>query len=78
MIAAFRRFSHDAEATVAGIVLFVLALDWVAMLFAESILKWIGTTLQVFAVVLGVTQVALGLQVIVQSLIMIGVFAERG
>jgi multiple antibiotic resistance protein len=62
---------------VAGVVLLILALDWVAMLFAEAILKWIGTTLQVFAVVLGVTQVALGLQVIMHSLSMIGVFTER-
>ena len=48
------------------------------MLFAESILKWVGTTLQVLAVVLGVTQIALGLQVILHSLSMIGVFVERG
>lgn len=47
------------------------------MLFAETILKFGGTALQVFAVVLGVTQVALGLQVILHSLAMIGVFAER-
>ena len=45
--------------------------------FAEPILKRIGTTLQVFAVVLGVTQIALGLQVILHSLSMIGVFVER-
>ena len=37
----------------------------------------LGTTLQVFAVVLGVTQIALGLQVIMHSLSMIGVFVER-
>ena len=45
------------------------------MLFAETILGRIGTVLQVFAVVLGVTQIALGLQVILQSLCMIGVLA---
>ncbi|NRP74817.1 hypothetical protein ILFOPFJJ_05739 [Ensifer psoraleae] len=67
---------YDAGLTVAGIVLFILALDWAAMLFAETILKWVGTALQVFAVVLGVTQVALGLQVILHSLAMMGVFAE--
>ncbi|OAP41585.1 multiple antibiotic transporter [Sinorhizobium glycinis] len=67
---------YDAELTVAGIVLLILTLDWTAMLFAETILKWVGTALQVFAVVLGVTQVALGLQVILHSLAMIGVFAE--
>ncbi|HXV28793.1 MAG TPA: MarC family protein, partial [Sinorhizobium sp.] len=68
---------YDAELTVGGIVLFILALDWAAMLFAETILKWVGTALQVFAVVLGVTQIALGLQVILHSLAMIGVFVER-
>jgi len=65
---------HNAEMTVAGIVLLILALDWLAMLFAEAILRWIGTALQVLAVVLGVTQIALGLQVILHSLFMIGVF----
>jgi len=68
---------YDAELTVAGIVLLILTLDWTAMLFAETILKWVGTALQVFAVVLGVTQVALGLQVILHSLAMIGVFGVR-
>jgi multiple antibiotic resistance protein len=68
---------HDAELTVAGIVLLILALDWLAMLFAQAILRWVGTALQVFAVVLGVTQIALGLQVILHSLSMIGVFVER-
>ena len=67
--------SEGAAFTVAGIVLIILALDWVAMLFAEPILRRIGTVLQVFAVVLGVTQIALGLQVILQSLCMIGVLA---
>lgn len=56
--------------TVAGIVLLILALDWVAMTFAEIILSWIGTSLQVLAVVLGVTQAALGLQIILHSISM--------
>ncbi len=68
---------YSAGLTVAGIVLAILVLDWVAMLFAETILKWVGTPLQVFAVVLGVTQIALGLQVIMHSLVMIGVFTVR-
>jgi multiple antibiotic resistance protein len=77
VFATLARGQHEAELTVVGIVLLVLALDWAAMLFAETILKWVGTTLQVFTVVLGVTQVALGLQVIMHSLNMIGVFTER-
>jgi multiple antibiotic resistance protein len=66
-----------AKLTIASIVLIILLLDWLAMLFAETILKWTGTALQVFTVVLGVTQIALGLQIITHSLSMIGVFAER-
>jgi multiple antibiotic resistance protein len=67
----------SAKLTIAGIVLVILLLDWLAMLFAEAILEWTGTALQVFTVVLGVTQIALGLQIITHSLSMIGVFAER-
>jgi len=69
---------YQAELTVGGIVLMILALDWIAMLFAGFILKWVGTALQVFAVVLGVTQIALGLQVILHSLSMMGVFQIAG
>ena len=68
---------RQAELMIAGIVLSILAMDWVDMAFAEQILKWVGTTLQVFAVVLGVAQIALGLQVIFHSLSMLGVFVER-
>ncbi|TCR76714.1 MarC family protein [Rhizobium sp. BK376] len=57
--------------TVAAIVLLILALDWLAMVFADTILKWIGTLLQVLAVVLGVTQAALGLKIILHSFRMI-------
>lgn len=53
--------------TVTAIVLLILGLDWLAMLFADFILKWVGTSLQVLAVVLGVTQAALGLQIILHS-----------
>ena len=66
-----------AKAMVAGVVLVILLLDWLAMLFAHVILTWIGTTLQVLAVVLGVTQVAIGLWVMFISLSDIGVFALR-
>jgi len=62
---------------VTGVVLLFLAMDWLAMLFAHSILRWADTVLQVFAMVLGVTQIPLGLHVIIHSLSMIGIFAER-
>ena len=68
---------HAAETMIAGIVLVILAMNWAAMIFAEQILKWLGTALQIFAVVLGIAQVAIGLQVIVHSLHMLGVLAER-
>jgi len=54
-----------------------VVLNWLAMLYAHVILKYAGTALQVFAVVLGVTQVALGLLIILQSLSTIGVFTLR-
>ena len=66
-----------AEFAVAVIVLSILAMDWVAMIFANVILKWLGTTLQVFAVILGIAQVALGLQVIFHSLRLLDVFVGR-
>jgi multiple antibiotic resistance protein len=59
--------------TVASIVLLILLLDWIGMLFAEAILRWVGTALQIFGVVLGVTQIALSLQIILNSLGMIGI-----
>jgi multiple antibiotic resistance protein len=62
--------------TVAAVTGLILVMDWIAMLFAHTILKWFGPALQVLAVVLGVTQVALGLQVILRSLSLIGIFAE--
>jgi multiple antibiotic resistance protein len=68
---------YMSKLTIAGVVLFILVLDWLAMLFADTILRWLGPALQVFAVVIGVTQIALGLQVIMRSLSLIGVFAER-
>ena len=64
---------YQSQFRVGAIVALILLLDWVAMLFAASILRWLGTALQVFAVVLGVTQIALGLQIILHSLCMIGV-----
>ncbi|MGE0419188.1 MAG: MarC family protein [Acetobacteraceae bacterium] len=67
----------DAELALAGIVAAILLLDWITMLFAHVILRYLGPALQIFAVVLGVTQVAIGLDVILRSLSTIGVFAMR-
>lgn len=78
-VIVFATLAQDTSAklTIASIVLVILLLDWLAMLFADSILKWTGTALQVLTVVLGVTQIALGLQIIAHSLSLIGVFVER-
>jgi multiple antibiotic resistance protein len=62
---------------IAEVAALILAIDWLAMIFAHAILKWLGTALQILAVVLGITQIALGLHVIIQSLAMIGMFAPR-
>ena len=77
VFAALAQDDTAAKLAVASIVLIILFLDWLAMLFVDAILKWTGTALQVFIVVLGVTQIALGLQIITHSLSMIGVFVER-
>lgn len=60
-------------ATIAGVIAAILFMDWLAMIYARPILKWIGTSLQIAAVVLGVAQIALGLQVMIHSLVMLGV-----
>lgn len=63
---------------VLGLVLLVLAVDWLTMLFAHHVVRWLGPALQLLGVVLGVTQVALGLQVILRSLSQLGVFTLQG
>jgi len=68
---------HAAQATLAGIVVAILLLNWITMLFAHVVLKYLGTALQIFAVVLGVTQIAIGLDVILGSLSAIGVFTMQ-
>jgi multiple antibiotic resistance protein len=51
--------------TVAGAVLFILFLDWLAMLAAHVIVRWLGPVLLLLGVVLAVNQVALGLQLMI-------------
>jgi len=57
---------------IAGITLGILLLDWLAMIFARPILRWGGVALQLFAVVLGVIQVSLGLQLMLRCLSLSG------
>ena len=58
---------------IGGITLGILLLDWLAMLFAEPILRWGRAPLQLFAVILGVIQVSLGLQLMLRGLSLSGV-----
>jgi multiple antibiotic resistance protein len=64
----------QAKALLTGAVATILALDWMAMLFAHTVLKYLGVVLQVFAVVLGINQVTLGLFVMLRALSNIGLF----
>jgi multiple antibiotic resistance protein len=68
----------EAEGLIVGLVLAVLALDWLAMWFAESVLRWVGPLLQLFGVVLSVNQVALGLLFILNSLRRLGMIPPIG
>lgn len=68
---------HAAQLVIAGLVGVILLLNWLAMLAAHTILKHAGTALQIFAIVLGVTQVALGLLIMFQALAATGLFVLR-
>jgi len=59
--------------TIGSITFAILLLDWLAMLFAEPILRWGRVALQLVAVILGVIQVSLGLQLMLRGLSMSGV-----
>ena len=66
---------------VAGVVYFILFLDWLAMLVAHTIVRWFSPLLLLLGVILGVNQVALGLQLMrggMQGLIAQGVFTAPG
>lgn len=61
-----------------GVLLAIMLLNLIAMLFAHKILKFISVriTLQILGSVLGVLQIALGIQMIVQALILMGVMIK--
>src|SRR4051812_44149298 len=58
----------EQQGIVLGLTTVVLLLNWVAMLFARPILRLLAIPLQLIGWVLGVLQVALGLQLIYHSL----------
>jgi len=75
-VIVFSALAKEDERTlffVAGITFGVLLIDCVAMIFAQEILKWTGPAIQVLAVVLGVVQVAIGLQLILRSSRLLGI-----
>ena len=71
----------ESRFMVAGVVYFILFLDWLAMLVAHTIVRWFNPLLLLLGVILGVSQVALGLQLMLggmEGLIAQGVFTVPG
>ncbi len=66
----FAALSPDwrGELIIGAILLGIMLLNLVAMLLARHILRWLGVVLQILGAVLGIIQVALGLQIILNSL----------
>ena len=60
--------------TIGLLLMMILFLDLIAMWYARAILKWLALPLYILGVVLGVIQVALGLNIILVNLSRIGVF----
>lgn len=71
----FLSFASDTEVRlqIGMIVALILVLDFLAMLFARKVLASMGIVLAILGAVLSVVQVALGLQIIHQSLLSLGV-----
>jgi multiple antibiotic resistance protein len=59
----------------AGVVYFILFLDWLAMLGAHIVVRWFSLLLLLIGVVLGVNQVALGTQLMLGGIS--GLIAQR-
>jgi multiple antibiotic resistance protein len=81
-IAAVVIFIAIAQETPTEVAIFLLAvgvllLDLVAMLIARPLLKWLGVPLLILNAVLGIIQLAFGVQIILTSLAAIGVFPLR-
>lgn len=62
-----------ATSTIVTIVAATLMVDWIAMIYANAILARLETALQIVAIVLGVVQTALGLQIILRSMELLGI-----
>lgn len=67
-----------ATSTIGLIIAVTLLVDWVAMVYAQALLARLQTALQIVALVLGVVQTALGLQIIFRSLELLGILRGAG
>jgi len=63
------------KGAIVGLLLVIMLLNLVAMLFAATVLRWLGMPLMVLGTVLGVVQAALGLNIMLMSLRALGVIA---
>ncbi len=63
------------KGAIVGLLLAIMVLNLVAMLFAAAVLRWLGMPLMVLGTVLGVVQAALGLNIMLMSLRVLGVIA---
>lgn len=75
-VIVFATLSPDlaGKGTIGLLLLVILVLDFITMLYARAILKWLALPLYVLGAVLGVIQVALGLNIILVNLSRLGVF----
>ena len=62
------------KVTIGLLLVVILLLDLIAMWYARAILKWLTLPLYILGAVLGVIQVALGLNIMLVNLSRIGVF----
>jgi multiple antibiotic resistance protein len=63
------------KGAIVGLLLALMLLNLLAMLFASAVLRWLGMPLLVLGTVLGVVQVALGLNIMLNALRTLGVIA---
>ena len=75
LIATMKTFGQ--QGVLLGLTGVILLLNWVAMIFARPILRLLAIPLQLIGWVLGVLQVALGLELIYLALLSLGVTAPR-
>ncbi|MGH8610109.1 MAG: MarC family protein [Gammaproteobacteria bacterium] len=76
----FMAISPDVRGklTIAALLVGLMVLNLLFMLYARPILHWLGMPLQIFGVIIGVIQVALGLQIILVNLGALGIIGPGG